>query len=301
MTLLGGLKIGLDPDELLAKHTSWRIGGRAVFMAWPKQTEELLGVLDFAREQGLPFYVIGRGSNVLFSDEGFTGIVINMLHFEKEYLSIKDSCVETSSGIPNHILVQKCADHHLGGLEFLSSIPGTIGGAVVQNAGFSRFKGKRNEIGSFVEEVTVLTRSGEIKLLSKDSLRFGYRDTNLRESIILKAKLRFERKMKNEVQAEIYENYRYRSEIQDLQHPSAGSVFKNPKGTELSSGQLIDKVGLRGYRIGDAQISPRHANFFINLGHATARDMIELICLAKDKVKKEFGVELEEEIRYVAG
>lgn len=301
MTLLGGLKIGLEPDEPLAKHTSWRIGGHAVLMAWPKGIDELVGVLDFARDQSLPFYVMGRGSNVLFSDEGFGGVIINMLQFEKDYLRVEDTFVETSSGMPNHILVQKCADYELGGLEFLSSIPGSIGGAVIQNAGFSRIKGKKNEIGNFIEEVTILTPEGQIKVFSRDELEFRYRDTNLRSYIILRAKLRFERKSKKEVQEEIYENYRYRSEVQDLQHPSAGSVFKNPKGTDMSSGQLIDKVGLRGHRIGDAQISPRHANFFINLGHATCQDMLELIHLAKQKVKNEFGVELEEEIRYVAG
>ncbi len=301
MTLLGGLKIGLEPDEPLAKHTSWRIGGHAVFMAWPKNTDELAGILEFARDQNLPFYVIGRGSNLLFSDEGYGGIVINMLQFDKEYLSIDDTFVEVSAGMPNHILVQKCAEQGLGGLEFLSSIPGSIGGAVVQNAGFSRVKGVKNEIGSFIEEVSVLTHDGQIKKIKKNEIRFGYRETSLRPYVILKAKLRFMPHPKAEVQQEIYENYKYRSEIQDLQHPSAGSVFKNPSGTAMSSGQLIDKAGLRGHRIGDAQISPRHANFFINLGRATSKDMQALIQLAKDKVKKDFDVTLEEEIRYVAG
>lgn len=301
MTLLGGLKIGLEPDEPLSKHTSWRIGGNAVFMAWPKTVEELAGVLEYARDQRLPFYVIGRGSNMLFSDEGFWGIVINMLHFEKDFMNVEDEFVETSAGMPNHILVQKCADHNLGGLEFLSSIPGSIGGACVQNAGFSRIKGQKNEIGKFIEEVTVLTPNGEIKNFKHKDIVWNYRDTSLRQYIVVKAKLRFDRKDKKDVQAEIYENYKYRSEIQDLQHPSAGSVFKNPAGTNMSSGQLIDKAGLRGFSIGGAQISDRHANFFINNGNATCQDMLALIQHAKDKVKNEFGVTLEEEIRYVAG
>ena len=301
MTLLGGLKIGLEPDELLSKHTSWRIGGRAVFMAWPKSIDEIIGVLDYSRQQNLPFYVIGRGSNMLFSDEGFWGIVINMLQFDKDFLSVEDNIVEVSSGMPNHILVQKCAEQDLGGLEFLSSIPGSIGGALVQNAGFSRVKNRKNEIGNFIEEVTVLTREGEIKTLIHSDIQLGYRDTSLRSHIVLKAKLRFERKNKKEVQEEIYENYKYRSQIQDLQHPSAGSVFKNPPGFAMSSGQMIEKVGLRGHRMGDAQISSRHANFFINLGNATCQDMLALIQLAKKKVKAEFGADLEDEIRYVSG
>src|SRR3990167_3857996 len=126
MTLLGGLKIGLEPDEPLSKHTSWRIGGNAVFMAWPKNTDELAGILDFARGERLPIYVIGRGSNMLFSDEGFFGIVINMLQFEKDFLKVEDVFVDASAGMPNHILVQQCAEQDLGGLEFLSSIPGSI-------------------------------------------------------------------------------------------------------------------------------------------------------------------------------
>ncbi len=301
MTLLGGLKIGLEPDELLSRHTSLRIGGHAIFMAWPKSLEELSGVLDFAKEQHLPFYVLGRGSNLLFSDEGFPGIIINMLNFEKDSVSAKDEIVEASAGIPNHILVQKMSECNLGGLEFLSSVPGTIGGALVQNAGFSRIKGMPNEISRFVEEITVLEQSGNLKVLKKSDIEFKYRDTSLRPFIVVKAKLRFERKNKKEVQEEIYENYKYRSQVQDLQHPSAGSVFKNPLGTTMSSGQLIDEAGLRGYRIGDAQISPRHANFFINLGSATSKDMLELIHLAKEKVKQQFDVTLEEEIRCVSG
>ncbi|MBI4970927.1 MAG: UDP-N-acetylmuramate dehydrogenase [Candidatus Omnitrophica bacterium] len=301
MTLLGGLKIGLEPDESLSKHTSWRIGGNAVFMAWPKNIDELAGILDYARDQHLPICVIGRGSNMLFSDEGFFGIVINMLHFEKEYLKVDGNCVEVSAGMPNHILVQKCAELDLGGLEFLSSIPGSVGGACVQNAGFSRLKGQKNEMKHFVEEVMVLTRDGQVKKLKHEEILWNYRDTSLRQFIVLKAKLKFERKNKAEVQKEVYENYRYRSEIQDLQHPSAGSVFKNPAGAGMSSGQLIDKAGLKGFKIGDAQISERHANFFINTGHATCENMLALIQHAKGKVKEQFGVMLEEEIRYVAG
>lgn len=294
-----GLKIEVGLNEPLSKHTSWRIGGNALFMAWPKQTDEIIELLDFIREEGLPFYVIGKGSNVLFPDAGFPGVVINLLKFEKDYLKIVDTIVETSSGMPNNILVQRLAEHDLGGLEFLSSIPGSVGGACVQNAGFSRCRGVRNEIGNFVESVQVLSPDGEVRVMNKSDLVFNYRDTNLRLFIVLKARLRFEAKPKKEVQEEIHANYLYRSQVQDLQHPSAGSVFKNPQAGGLSSGQMIDRVGLRGARIGDAQISERHANFFINLGKATAEDMRSLIHLAKEKVEKEFGVKLEEEIRYV--
>ncbi|MBI4397621.1 MAG: UDP-N-acetylmuramate dehydrogenase [Candidatus Omnitrophica bacterium] len=301
MTLLGALKIGLEPDELLSRHTSWRIGGHAIFFARPKNTEELTGILEFARCERLPFYVLGRGSNVLFPDEGYGGVVINMLEFKKDFMCAHEAVAEVSAGMPNNQFVQKCAEHNLGGVEFLSSIPGTLGGAVVQNAGFSRRRGVINEIGNFVEEVTVLTPEGRMRTLQKSEINFSYRDSNLRQYVIVKIKLKMISCPQKQVLAEVHENSKYRNDVQDLQHPSAGSVFKNPQAPSPSSGRLIDLAGLRGYRIGDAQISPRHANFFINLGQATCRDMLELIALAKDKVKQKFGVKLEEEIRYVPG
>jgi UDP-N-acetylmuramate dehydrogenase len=300
MTLLEHSPIKSKENEPLNKHTSMRIGGNALWMSWPEQVEEVLCVLDWCYSQELPFYFIGRGSNLLVSDDGFPGMVINLLNFEKDRFSASEEQVEVSAGMTNNAFIQECLARGLGGMEFLASIPGSVGASCVQNAGFSLPHAKKTEVSEFIEQVTILDlKTKQKRTLNKDQLSFSYRDSSLREHLVLGVRFRCSRKSKEEIQASIHANYSYRSEIQDLQHPSAGSVFKNPDNFDLSAGQMVDRLGMKGFRVGDAQISERHGNFFINRGKATCREMTELIFMVKEKVKKEFGIQLEEEIRYV--
>lgn len=298
MISLAPFKVELAPDEPLAPHTTWRIGGKARFMVWPKNLEELLSVLTAAAEEGLPYFVLGRGSNLLVSDQGFPGIVISLSRYECDGFLREDNRVEVSAGASNAWFVRALGAQGLGGLEFLASIPGSIGGAVMQNAGFSRTQVK-TQISDFVETITVCGKDGAVKTFRKADIAFSYRQSCLDPWIILRVALRCVPADKERVRSQIRENMAYRHRVQDLRFPSAGSVFKNPAGAPMSSGRMIQEAGLAGYRIGDAQISERHANFFINRGRASASHMRELIERARVEVKQKFGVTLEEEIKYL--
>ncbi len=299
MTFLKESRLKLLEWEPLSKHTSWKMGGNARYFASPTQLDQLVEVMHFCMKEKLAFYVLGRGSNVLFSDEEYSGVVISLLNLDKNHFEVSGNEVEVSAGVLNSNFVLRCAEENLGGLEFLSSIPGTVGGSVAQNAGFGRSVDKKSEIGRFVTEVLALTPEGKEKLFTEKDLEFSYRNSNLRNFLIIRVKLKCEPKEKEIVQKEILENYQYRSKIQDLQSLTAGSVFKNPSNSEFSAGQLIEKVGLKGYRLGNVQVSEKHANFFVNLGGARSEEMLELIKLVKKKVLDEFGFSLKEEIRYV--
>lgn len=298
---ISDLKIPLRSDVSLSRYSTFQIGGPACFFSEPSTVDELQGLLDFARAEELPFLVIGKGSNVLFPDEGFQGLVVTLIHLEPHSLvfdQAKES-VTASAGVNLYRLALAARDAGLGGVEFLSHIPGTLGGALVMNAGFSRFPGRKMEIGDLVEEVTVLGPEGELRRLSREELRFAYRKTNLEGLIVVEARLKLSRAKPEAIQAEIRASFEYRNRVQDLRYPSAGSVFKNAEGKQDSSGQLIEKVGLKGKRIGGAMISDRHANFMVNVGGARASDILELISLAQKKVFETFEVRLEPEIRII--
>lgn len=301
MSKLIQFKIPLRFDVPLSRYSTIQIGGPARFFSEPRSLEELKGLLDFAREEGLPVLGIGKGSNILFPDEGFPGLVVTFIHYEPQRIlfDLKQDMVTASSGVNLYRLALAARDRGLGGCEFLSHIPGTLGGAVMMNAGFSRVPGKKSEIGGLVEEVTVLTPQGEIKRLGRGELDFQYRKTNLEGYVILEARLKLFRSTPEKVQTEIRESFEYRNRVQDLRFPSAGSVFKNPGGSQGSCGFLIEKVGLKGFRIGGAMISDRHANFIVNVGGAKASEVLELIATAEEKVFEAFEIRLEPEIRII--
>ncbi len=308
------LKIPLRFDVPLSRFSTFQIGGPARFFSEPTTMDELRTLLEFASDQELEVLTIGKGSNVLFPDEGFPGLVITTIHFEHDKIICDphEETVTASSGVNLYRLALACRDGRLGGTEFLSHIPGTLGGALIMNAGFSRFPGKKMEIGNLVEEVTVLGPDGEERILKREDLEFSYRKSNLDGFMILGAKLKLFRAKPEDIQAEIQASFDYRNRVQDLRYPSAGSVFKNPSpppsplGGEgrvrgESSGQMIEKVGLKGKRIGGAMISDRHGNFIVNLGGAKASDVVELIQTAREKVFEAFGIHLEPEIRIIEG
>ena len=304
--------MNIRSDVPLHRYSTFQIGGNAGFFSEPANLEELQSLLEFAHSEDLPVLGIGKGSNILFPDEGYPGLVITFIHYEPTRIlfDLERETVTASSGVNLYRLALAARDAGLGGVEFLSHIPGTLGGALMMNAGFSRIPGQKMEIGNLVEEVTVLTPGGVLCHLNRDELSFHYRKTSLEGHIILEARLQLHRSKPEDVQAEIEACFSYRNRVQDLRYPSAGSVFKNPspqsspQGGEgrvrgESAGQLIEKAGLKGHPIGKAMISDRHANFIVNLGGAQAKDVLDLIHLAQEKVFESFEVRLEPEIRII--
>lgn len=278
-------------NEPLKNHTTLKIAGRAKFFIEPKDINDLKLLLSLLRRYKIPFRVIGAGSNILVSDKGVDAAVIclNSPYFNK--LSLKNGYLEAGSGRRLNEVVLAAERLSLSGVEFLAGIPGTIGGALVMNAGIPQAN-----IADRVKDITMMDYYGNIKTLNKKDIKFSYRGSNLSKYIILSARLKLVKKNKGRIKDEINKYLNYRHITQDLSLPSCGCIFKNPKG-EDSAGRLIDLCGLKGKRIGDAFVSLRHANFILNLGNAKAGDIFKLINLIKKKVKKRFNVTLEPEIK----
>ncbi|MCX8084291.1 MAG: UDP-N-acetylmuramate dehydrogenase [Calditerrivibrio sp.] len=276
-------------NEPLSKHNSYRTGGRARFFAAPKSSDELRFVLDFSEKQGLKKIIIGRGTNLLFDDEGFDGIVISTKNLNR--YTVLDGCtVLCGAGVLLDDLVAFTVAYGLSGLENLSGIPGTVGGAIFMNAG--AFDCEVKDTVAFVD----VLKGGVIARLYRDDIAFEYRKTSLKDEIVLSVSFLLNKK--KEPLGEIREDIlKRRSEKQPLEYPSCGSVFKRPFGTY--AGKLIEECGLKGYTIGGAQVSEKHANFIINMGNATSSDIKKLISFVKEKVFEKFGVVLEEEVKII--
>ena len=289
----------LSENEPLSRHTSFKIGGRARYFARPETEEELREVIEFSVSEKLLWHVIGSGCNILFSDEEFAGTIISTSHLINSADSVDGVRLTVPAGITIPRLGRLCRECGLSGLEFLSQIPGTVGGAAVMNAGFSR-SGDRNQcVGSFIEEVRVLTNGGEVQTLRRSDLKFHYRQSNLQEYAVMGVTFLLKIGDKDEIEEEMKQNYRYRISVQDLRHPSAGSVFKNPDGVQLTVGRMVQNLGLRGKRIGDAQISEIHGNWILNLGNARASEVLELAAFIRDQVLHYYGVKLDMEIKTI--
>ncbi|MBI4367767.1 MAG: UDP-N-acetylmuramate dehydrogenase [Candidatus Omnitrophica bacterium] len=303
MSLPAGLKTPIRTNVSLKSYSTFKIGGPARFFSEPETREGLLQALEFRRMEGLPLLVIGRGSNLLISDAGFSGLVLSLRQFEPyRYQADSDGLFHVSGGMSLFRLAALTQVHSLGGAEFVCHIPGTVGGAVIMNAGFGRRGHAYREMKEIVESVTVLdieANHTERTLRARD-IRFEYRKTDLPPHVIvLEAVLRLAAKRQEWVEREIRENFAYRNLVQDLRFPSAGSTFKNSKDSSLSSGQLLEQVQMKGMQIGGARVSERHANFFLNVDHATAQDVLSLMATAKKRVFEKFGIQLEPEVRYV--
>ncbi|PIQ86286.1 MAG: UDP-N-acetylenolpyruvoylglucosamine reductase [Candidatus Omnitrophica bacterium CG11_big_fil_rev_8_21_14_0_20_45_26] len=285
----------------LCRFSNFQIGGQAELFAQPQTREELKYLLQFRQDFRLPLIVIGRASNLLFSDEGFEGLVISLMKFEKDRVSFRETdSVKASAGTGLFKLSQLCQEKGLGGLEFLCHIPGTVGGAVRMNAGFNRPGKAYREVKDVLITATAIDLNGSEKALALDDIDFRYRESNLDDRIVLDATFKLKPSTPGQVREEIRANFAYRNSVQDLQYPSVGSIFKNPKKqTNLTSGQLIEKVGLKGFQVGGAMFSLKHGNFILNIGHAKAQDVLELIAVAQTKVREAFGVELETEVKVI--
>lgn len=281
-------------QEMLSRHTTFRIGGPAAYYIIPENEAEVTEAMDFAKEKGLPFYLLGKGSNVLFSDKGYPGVIIEIGRGMEEMSIEEDGTVTAQAGIGLSTMSARLAEAGLTGFEFAGGIPGTLGGAVTMNAG-----AYGGEIKDCIVNVTVLTAEGERIVLNKEELELGYRSSIIQKEsyIVLKGTFFFEKGEREEILAKIKELNQKRREKQPLEYPSAGSTFKRPEG--YFAGKLIEDAGLRGYRVGDAQVSEKHCGFVVNRGQATAEEVSRLIADVRKIVWDKFQVELEPEIRMV--
>ncbi|RPH04049.1 MAG: UDP-N-acetylmuramate dehydrogenase [bacterium TMED46] len=284
------VKGNLLENEPMSKHTTYGIGGPAMAYINPKDRFDLFNILKFSTKNEIPVYFIGTGSNLLVADNGIEGIVLTPAKSLKQ-LEIKKNRVVAESGVMLGKLVKECIKHNLTGLESLIGVPGTLGGALVMNAG--AFGG---EISNFLESVDIMTMSGEINTFSNSDIDFSYRFSSFKkDEFILLARFKLQTEVPEIINHKKLKASSGRKTNQPLRYRSAGSVFKNHK--DYAAGYLIDNAGLKGTKIGDAEISTHHANFFINHGNASASDISALIRIAREAVLKKFGIELELEIR----
>lgn len=284
-------------DEPLSKHTYYRIGGPAEVLAIPKSRDDLAWIAEGLRATRMRVFVMGSGSNLLVSDAGFAGLVLRATRLNLE-IEGGDGRVRTGGSVAISTLLRRAAQEGWGGLEFLTGIPGSVGGAVFMNAGTHL-----GEARDRLRKVEILDLSGEptYREFEGEALRYEYRRNHYLPSpcVVVSAEWEVERKSPAEVKALIDETLTRRKATQPIELPSCGSVFKNPREKNLSAWQVIDRLGLRGHRIGDAQFSEKHSNFILNLGRARAEDVRGLIELAKSRAARELGITLQEEVIWV--
>ena len=279
--------------ELMKNHTSWQIGGPADILLEPASREEMKLAVSYAQNKSIPLIIIGAGTNILVSDEGFRGIIIKV-GSGLDRISVKENFITAEAGAKLSRLAAAARDAGLGGFEFLAGIPGTVGGAVVMNAGANG-----SSVGALVIEILLLNPDGYFIIKTKDEMKFGYRTSLIQDehAVVVEAVFSCYRRDKEAVRELMAAYIKKRKGTQPLQYPSAGSIFKNPPGD--SAGRLIEAAGLKGEQVGGAQISMLHANFIVNLGGATARDVIMLIDRARKVVLECFGVELKPEVKVI--
>ena len=297
-------KLGLLQDEPMKKHTTFRIGGPADYYAEPDMSQ-ISKLIELAKACDMPVAVIGNGSNLLVGDKGIRGLVIGIGKGLSEIevteavaqdFTAQDNChiITAGAGAILAAVAAKAAEASLSGLEFASGIPGSVGGAVVMNAG-----AYGGEIKDVLIDATVLTADGELKTVTRDELDLSYRHSIVPEKgyIVLSARFRLTPKPKDEIKSYMAELRAKRVEKQPLEYPSAGSTFKRPEG--YFAGKLIMDAGLRGYSVGDAQVSEKHCGFVVNKGEAAAADVLTLIKDVQETVLKQFGVKLEPEVKMI--
>jgi len=279
----------MKKNQLLAPYTTFKIGGLADWFCETRNEEEVLEAIKFAKEKELPFFILGNGSNLLVSDDGFRGVVIKM---ENEEVQINNGKILAEAGISLNKLVNIAQENSLSGIEFMVGIPGTLGGVVLGNAG-----AWQQNIGDKVERVKILDENNQFKWLNHEECQFGYRQSRFKKNqeIILTVELKLRKSHQLEIKNLMNENLQKREG--QPKEPSAGSIFVNPK--PQSAGDLIEKCGLKGKQIGQAQISEKHTNFIVNLGGAKAQDVLKLIALVQKEVRKKFGIDLETEIVFL--
>lgn len=285
-------KISYEADEALKKHTTMRVGGNAKYVFLPKNAEEIIEIIDYCKNNNEKYIIIGNGSNIIFPDEGYDGFVIKLFKNMSE-MSLEGDLITAEAGCVLSKIASFAKDNSLTGMEFAAGIPGTLGGAVVMNAG--AYGGEMKDIIEFVD---VLMPSGEVKRYSNEEMCFGYRKSIIdNDKIVLAAGLRLKKGEKPVIEAYMNELKEKRTSKQPLEYPSSGSTFKRPEG--YFAGKLIEDAGLKGYSVGGAMVSTKHCGFVINYDNATSEDVVKLIEDVKSIVFDKFGVMLEPEVKII--
>ena len=280
-------------NESMSKHTSYGIGGKVMAYITPYDVEDLIKIINIINEENIKFYFVGSGSNLLVNDKKINAIIITPVKALKS-LTIKENRINAESGVMLGRLVKEAIKHNLTGLESLVGVPGTLGGALMMNAG-----AWGSEISNYLVSVDVINSSGKIKTLYPEDIEFKYRHSSFKSNeFILSAKFELSKATKVEIKKKKLIASKGRITSQPLKYRSAGSVFKNPHN-KLAAGFLIDEAGLKGTRLGGAEISTHHANFFINHGNAKAIDIASLIRLSRKTIYEKFGIILELEIKTI--
>lgn len=280
-------------DEPMSQHTTFRIGGPADVFVMPENYEQIREVLRLCKEEKLPFFVLGNGSNLLVSDSGYRGVIIQMDR-NMEEIRLDGEEIHACAGALLSSVAVAARNASLTGFEFAGGIPGTIGGAAVMNAG-----AYGGELKDVLKEVTVMTREGELLTIPVDKLEMGYRTSIIKTSgyLVLEAVISLKKGDEEAIRATMKDLSERRTEKQPLDYPSAGSTFKRPEG--YFAGKLIMDSGLRGYRVGGAQVSEKHCGFVINAGGATAEDVRSLMDHVIWVVREKYGVTLEPEVKFL--
>lgn len=276
----------------MVEHTTFRIGGPADVFVTPGNAQEIVQVLDLCKELDEPYFVLGRGSDLLVSDAGYRGVIVSLVRLNK--LELHGTQVICGAGVTLKKVAAFARDDSLTGLEFASGIPGSVGGAVFMNAG-----AYGGETADVVSSIRALNPEGKLATYRNAELEFGYRQSLVRRVGLIVLEVTYSLKLgdKEQIQATMNGLAQRRREKQPLEYPSAGSTFKRPKG--YFAGKLITDAGLKGYRVGNACVSEKHAGFVVNLGGATAKDIHAVIEHVQDEVQRQFGVHLEPEVRFL--
>lgn len=291
VNLLGENKVLID--EPMSRHTTFRIGGPADYFLMPSSVQEVKEIIRICKEESLPYFILGNGSNLLVSDQGYTGVIIQLYRNFNE-ITVEGTKIRVCAGALLSGIAAAAKNESLTGFEFAGGIPGTLGGAVVMNAG--AYGGEMKDI---LEEATVMTQDGEILHIPVGELEMGYRTSVIKTAgyIVLEALISLQKGDLEAIKARMKELTEQRTSKQPLEYPSAGSTFKRPEG--YFAGKLIMDAGLRGYQVGGAQVSEKHCGFVINTGNATAADVRALMNDVIKKVQEKFGVTLEPEVKFL--
>lgn len=287
----------LDPkdieiDEPMKNHTSFKVGGPVDILVTPENFQQVIDVIKLCKEDNVPYYIIGNGSNLLVRDGGIRGVVIKLIKLDS--IRVEENRIIAESGALLKDVSIMALENSLVGFEFACGIPGSVGGAVTMNAG-----AYNGEISHVIESAKVIGNNGDIKILNKEELELGYRISSILKYgyTVLEVTFKLEKGDYNKIQERIEDLNRRRNEKQPLEYPSAGSTFKRPEG--YFAAKLIEDSGLKGLKLGDAEVSQKHSGFIINKGNASAKDILNLIKVVQEKVKEEFNVDLYTEVRII--
>ena len=285
-------KINIKENESMSKHTTYKVGGEVKYFVTPASIEELIELLKKLKEENTKYIIIGNGSNTIFSNNYYDGVVINLSNINK--VEFNDKKVYVEAGYQLIKLAIDAANRSLSGLEFAAGIPGNVGGSIYMNAG-----AYKSDMSSVIDEVTFLDENLNIKTLKNEELEFSYRESIFQKHnyVIISCVMSLTSGDKDEIIEIINDRKERRMSTQPLEYPSAGSVFRNPK--DNFAGKLIEDLGLKGYSIGGAKVSEKHANFIINTGNATGEDIKSLIDYIKELVLEKYNIELQVEQRFM--